>query len=254
MEIDFYFPEQRIGVELNGVYWHSTAKNPDINRHREKYLAARAAGISLIQIFEDEWAQRESAVFTSILHRLGVNRGIPKVAARHCTAKEIPTRDARGFLEKHHHFGAPRSSLYLGLESADALVAVMSFRHEGDGLWELQRYATDGRVVIGGAGKLLRAFEIGQAWTEIKTFADLRWSEGALYEKLGFVRDGITPPDYRYLVDGKRLHKFGFRLDSPRFAALSGSGLTESELAMAAGFHRVYDAGRIRFLRRASPA
>lgn len=28
-ELDFYFPDSQLAVEINGIYWHSDARNPD---------------------------------------------------------------------------------------------------------------------------------------------------------------------------------------------------------------------------------
>ena len=63
-------------------------------------------------------------------------------------------------------------------------------------------------------GKLLKE---GQEWSsdneciDIVTFADRELSDGGLYERLGFRIDRILEPDYTYLVNNTRKHKFGYR-------------------------------------------
>lgn len=57
--------------------------------------------------------------------------------------------------------------------------------------------------------------------------------------------------DYRYLVGGRRVHKFGYRLkrfkDDPHL--IYKEGLTEAELAEINNLPRIWDAGKIRFVK-----
>lgn len=81
------------------------------------------------------------------------------------------------------------------------------------------------------------------------TFSDTTVSDGGLYEQLGFVRDGVIAPDYQYVVNGTREHKFNYRLkrfrDDPELD--HRDGLTEKQLAELNGLTRVYDAGKVRW-------
>lgn len=57
LEIDCYIDSLKLGVEFNGLYWHSLAiKDPDY--HFNKWLIAREKGIRLITIWEDDWRDR----------------------------------------------------------------------------------------------------------------------------------------------------------------------------------------------------
>lgn len=53
-EIDIYIPDLKIGIEYNGLYWHSIEYGTDKYSHRNKSLACRKLGIRLIHIFEFE--------------------------------------------------------------------------------------------------------------------------------------------------------------------------------------------------------
>lgn len=53
-EIDIYLPDLKIGIEYNGLYWHSIEHGNDKYSHRNKSLACRKLGIRLIHIFEFE--------------------------------------------------------------------------------------------------------------------------------------------------------------------------------------------------------
>lgn len=55
-EIDFFIPDQNIGIECNGVYWH--ASNTAVRRpaayHHTKYVRAKQSGVRLFQFWEFE--------------------------------------------------------------------------------------------------------------------------------------------------------------------------------------------------------
>lgn len=49
---DFYCPEFRIIVEINGDYWHT--RQPSIDRDRNKRFAAEACGYQLVELWESD--------------------------------------------------------------------------------------------------------------------------------------------------------------------------------------------------------
>ena len=102
-------------------------------------------------------------------------------------------------------------------------------------------------------GKLLKAGEKlahDLGCSEIVTFADHQVSDGSVYEKLGFMLDKELAPDYRYLVNEERKHKFGYRIS--KFKNDPGlkyeDGLTESQLAKINGLGRIWDCGKSRYV------
>jgi len=54
-ELDIFFPELKIAIEFNGIYFHSNKRNCPKNYHLNKTLKCNEKGIHLIHIFEDEW-------------------------------------------------------------------------------------------------------------------------------------------------------------------------------------------------------
>jgi hypothetical protein len=51
-EIDIYIPELKLGIEFDGIYWHSTKKSDEIKSHLEKTEMASQIGVNLMHIFE----------------------------------------------------------------------------------------------------------------------------------------------------------------------------------------------------------
>ena len=249
-ELDIYVPERNIAIEYNGVYWHSERKGKGGKYHRNKVLTCKDAGVQLITVWEDEWQYRRDTVKSMIAHKLGVSPA-KRVHARQTKVVELTVQQAREFCERYHIQGFVQGSLYAGLTDDNGnVVAVSVWRKNGAHAY-LERYCTS-QVVVGGMGKLLA---YGLSWAQNKgisqvvTFADLCVSNGDLYEKLGFTQDKIIRPDYKYVVNDRRVHKFNYR--KKRFKEdpnlVWQDGLSESELAILNGIDRVWDCGKIRY-------
>jgi len=245
-QIDNYFPTHRLGVEFGGAIWHSEAFGRDRAYHAKKRLMALRQNITLLQVFEDEWIDHPEAVIATIRHRLGLTTH--KTYARSCVLGPISHHEAAGFYDIHHVFGRASATVHLGLRSQHDLVACMSFTERTSAGWELVRYASKNSVV-GGASRLLCAFERMYNWQTIKSFVDLRWSMGALYTILGFTVEKEIAPDYMYVIANRRIHKFNLRKSSKRFAKYVGTGMTERQMAIAEQIPRVYDAGKWRVVK-----
>ena len=255
-EIDIYIPSLKIGIEYNGLFWHNDRNIPK-NSHFQKLKLANAAGIKLIQIFEDEFENNKELVFKKIQHILGVGEFSMKVPGRKCEIREIKNNVANEFLTKNHIQGYVLSTIHIGAFFNEKLVGVMSFKRErcGSDKWELTRFASDNDCICQGVGgKLFTYFVKNYNPSYIKSFADRRWTmdeKNNLYIKLGFNFDGYVNPDYKYFnpIDGiKRQHKFGFR--KQKLHRLYGLPLTmtETEMTEKLGYTRIYDCGLIRYV------
>jgi hypothetical protein len=89
-------------------------------------------------------------------------------------------------------------------------------------------------------------------FTSVYSYADRRWSDGNLYYKLGFNLDGISPPDYFYIFDKKRKHRWAFRKDvlKNKKDFIYDPAKTEYQNMLGNGFDRVWDCGSLRFVKK----
>ena len=248
-ELDIFVPSLSIAIECHGVYWHSERFKPK-GAHAAKRAACEALGIRLIQVWQDDWADRRQVVERMLAHKLGVSAE-PRIAARATTARTATTAEAREFLEENHIQGFTVASHYLALEHDGRLVALMSLKRTGKpGELRLERYATAAHV-LGGQSKLIRHAERTiPGWSHLVTFADYEVSDGSLYERTGWVKDGELAPDYKYRVGNRREHKFSYRLARFRSdpALKFEEGLSERQLAQLNGLDRIWDSGKTRYL------
>ena len=243
-------PKLHIAIEYNGLRWHSEEFNKDKNYHLNKLIKCNEKGIRLIQIFEDEWIERQEIVLKKIKHILGFNDG-EKIYARKCEVKEIDKHLAYEFLDKNHIQGSVDSSVAFGCFYESKLVGVMLFTKESKDNWNLTRFATDNDIrCIGVAGKLFKAFLTVYNPIYVKSFADRRWTlseENNLYVQLGFELAERLRPDYRYVNGQKREHKFGYRKDKLHKKYGVPLEWTERQMTEHLGFYRIYDCGLYRY-------
>lgn len=252
LEIDIYIPDRGICIEYCGLYWHNSERKPR-SYHYDKMKAVQSAGLRLITVFEDEWIHHREAVELRLLNILGHSE--PGWGGRRAKVEAISSERAKPFLSRYHLQGFAKASVHIGAFSPHGeLIAVMSFgtptRQQTSGV-ELKRFATDGRNHPGLAGKLFRFYIRTYDPDVVVSFSDNRWSDGLMYEKLGFVLEAEYGPDYSYIRQQTRIHKSTFR--KKKLAVLLGvspESMTEQQMAKELKLLRIYDCGKKRWVFR----
>ena len=88
--------------------------------------------------------------------------------------------------------------------------------------------------------------------TQIISFSDNCHCNGSVYRLSGFDIDATLPPGY-YVSDGTtRWRKEKFRKSAIRknYPSLYRDDLTETQLLELIGVHRVWDAGKVKWIKR----
>lgn len=246
LELDIFLPEHNLAIEYCGLYWHSEL-HKDKNYHKIKYDKCNAKNIRLLTIFSDEWTVKKSLAEDKILHILGKSNK-EKIYARKTSLKELNNKAADIFYNENHIQGTTSNkSINLALCVDSDTVAIMSFMKMKNN-YELTRYATS-KNVVGGFSKLLKYFTTNYTFNHLTSFADLRWSNGDVYYKHGFVKDKMIRPDYSYFKKYIRYHKFNFRhkIICKKFTEYNNE-LTEHQNCLNNSYYRIYDCGKIRFV------
>ena len=248
LELDIYIPEHNIAIEYNGLYWHSELYKPS-NYHLNKTKLCETQGIQLIHIFDDEWQYKKDIVKSRLKNILGLTPN--KIYARKCIIKEVGTKDSKIFLDNNHIQGNVNSSIRLGLYYKDELVSLMTFGKGRVAMggnsneFELTRFCNKlDTTVIGGADKLLQYFIKIYKPKEIISYADRRWSQGSLYEKLKFTKTHESNPNYWYIFGNKRKYRFGYR-KSILIKQGYDNNKSEHEIMLERKIYRIYDCGTI---------
>ena len=252
-EIDFYIEDKKIAIEINGLFWHSE-KFKENDYHLNKTIYCLDKGIFLVHVFEDEIMIKPDLVKSRLSSILGIND--EKIFARKCDIREVNKKDTSIFLGENHIQGVAGSKIRLGLYSKNKLVSIMTFgelrKNMGssakDNNWELIRFCSlKETTVVGAASKILNYFLMTFHPEKVISYCDRRWSDGKFYEKIGFVKDKETRPNYFYIKNGLRENRYKYRKD-----VLVSAGYdplkSESEIMRERKFLRIYDCGNFKFV------
>lgn len=244
-ELDIYLPGLNLAFEFDGLYWHNEiTKSSDY--HVSKTNVCESKGIQLIHIFEDDWLYKSDIVKSRINGLLGLNN---RIFARKCIIKEISNNDAATFLNENHIQGSCVSKYRYGLYFNDELISIMTFgKSRFSDEFELLRFCNKLNInVVGGASRLFNHFlNNHDEIVEVISYADRCWSKGNLYEKLGFIKDGITKPAYYYIIDNKRQNRIKFQKHKLVKEGFNPSK-TEHEIMLERKIYRIYDCGNIKY-------
>ena len=254
LELDIYLPDLKLAFEFNGLYWHSEIYK-DNNYHLNKTEMCEQQGIHLIHIYEDDWLFKQEIIKSRILNLLGKTPN--KIYARKCVIKEISDNKLiRDFFEKNHLQGFVGSQIKIGLFHQDELISLMIFgsrrismgsKSKND-IYEMLRFCSKlNTSVIGGSSKLFKYFIEKYNPVEVISYADRSWSSGNLYKNLGFTLVHKTQPNYYYIIDRKRHHRFNFRKDKLVRDGFD-STKTEHEIMLERKIYKIYDSGSYFFL------
>ena len=201
-EIDIYIPDKKIGIECNGIYWHSDKCKPKIY-HYDKYIYCKRNKIQLLTIWEDQILKKSNIIKSIILSKLGIYEN--RIYARNCEIKEVTSNDAKIFVDNNHLQGYINSSIKIGLYYNDELVSIMTFgkkrkslnNKSKDNEWELYHFCNKlNTQIIGGASKLFNYFINYFHPNIIESFSSNDISCGKLYDILGFSKTSENSGSY----------------------------------------------------------
>ena len=249
-ELDVYSPLKKIGIEFNGIFWHSERYQPK-DYHINKTQACKKNGIRLIHVFEDEWKNKTEICKSIISNKFGHFRN--KIYARKCQIKEVETKTAKSFLEANHIQGAVNSSINIGIFYNGNMVGIMSFGkprfRNSTYEYELTRMCFSLYTsIVGGASKMFSFFKKKYNPKSVFTYADLRWGEGEVYKKMDFKWVSQTSPNYFYTKTDKRYNRFKFRKSElKKILKKFDENLTEKENMLNNGYLRIYDCGNFKY-------
>lgn len=252
LELDIFIPAKKFAIEYNGLYWHSFNKNETIeekNRHLNKRNKCVDAGINVFFIWEHAWRDKKDILKSMIKSKLGLNK---KIYARNCKIQYIDDCSYKNFMDSNHLQGSVGSLVKIGLLFNDDLVCSISFKKHNKYQWEVSRFATLlGHNVVGGMGKLLNRFCIDYDPTTIMTYASMDYSNGDVYQKVGFDIIGLSKPGYFYYKNGIvysrqkfQKHKLITKLDS------FNKDLSESANMFNNGYRRLWNCGNIKLVKK----
>lgn len=251
-EIDIFVPSVKLGIEVNGLYWHSF--HPSVNKkenkfkHLNKTLLSKQAGINLIHISDYEWIHKRDIIKSMICARLGVNQ---KISARKCQIKTVEKSAARNFLNINHLQGSINFDVAIGLYYNNQLVSIMTFgksRYSTIAEWELLRFCSlQNYTIVGGASKLLKL--AAKEMSSIVSYCDLSKGHGNSYQQIGFKQHHVSGPGYFWTNGTKIFSRYKCQKKQlAKWLPLFDQNKSERDNMFANNYRRFWDCGNIVFI------
>lgn len=238
LEVDIYVPEKKLGIEYNGLYWHSLL-NKSASYHDNKTQACTKAGISLFHVFEDEWKEKRNIIESMIKHRIGLTEN--RVSARNCEIVVLSPKERFEFFTENHIDGDTQSKIAWGLVLDDKIVAAMSlrspFHKKHNKSLEVARFCTRTHVsVVGALGKLTKqAFKFARSGgcESLMSYVDTRLGTSKSWDDSGWTFVEETHPRFWWTDFTHRFNRFKYKADPSR-------GLSEAQVAEEAGVVKIH--------------
>jgi hypothetical protein len=258
IEIDLFIPELKLGIEINGLVWHSEffgKKNRGY--HLGKTEICEKAGIQLVHVFEDEWQYKKELVLSKLMYRTKKAELTRVRPGKFRFTDEVSTAEEREFLEKNHIQGYSPSTRKLGAYLDGELKAILTYSsrtsttNQKEGTVELLRFSVDREISSPGLfSKMLKLSMKLFSIDTVTTFADRRWTSGEnnLYLVAGFKLEKISPPNYWYIRGMRRVHRYNFTKARIVKMFNGDPNLTEVENMRKLGYDRIWDCGNYKYV------
>ena len=214
-EIDIYLPELKIGIEYNGLWWHSSEYR-EYDYHMIKQRKSNDSDIRLYTIWEDDWINRPDIVKSFLMNKLFKISN--KIYARCCEIVEVSINDSDDFLDANHFNGvSSKSSIRISLQLNGEILSIITLKRNGSG-WILDRFCNKNYArVVGSFSRMLNYFIKKYNPDFIITYSDNMMTYGDVYKKFGFENILDTNPTYSLLINKKRTHRLkDINSDSPK--------------------------------------
>lgn len=232
----------KLGIEINGVYWHQAEKSKPI---LDKLTRANNAGYQLLHFWDYEIIHKLPICISMICAKLNIFDN--KIAARKCKIVKLTTKQARIFFNDNHLQGFIPGENYIGLEHNNNIVmaAIFGKSRFQKGKIELYRLASEKHYSItGGFAKILSSVE----FQTLISYADKRYSSGDVYKRHGFQFIRETPPNYYWVKGNDILTRY--KTQKHKLKKLFPDcdlSLSESEILQQNGYLKIKDCGNIVF-------
>ena len=248
-EIDILVKSKNIGIELNGIYWHSVGyghTQEEKMKHYNKTKLCNQSGIRLIQLWDLEWVNKKEICKDIIRRSLSKTENIHY--AKQFTVKMVENKEYNTFLDDNHIQGYAKAKYKYGLYMDNVLYSVMSFgqsRFEAD-TQELIRFCTlINHNIIGGAEKLFK-FHTKNNNDKIVSYCDNRLFIGNMYSKLGFTKISEGTVDYMW-VDNRNKTLSRYKTQKHKLEKLLGDKFdndkTEDQMMYENDYKKLYGCG-----------
>ena len=199
-EIDVYIPSLKLGIEYNGLWWHSEAFGKNKYYHLNKLEECKRKGIKLIQIFEDEWINHKNICENKLKYICNLNKTQTIKENEYSIQQVTNKQDVCDFLETYSLQGKIKFSVCIGVYDKNNLIGLMTFKRLKENNWKINGIAVNFNYTIDKFKENILSYFMNQYKPHNITITlDRRWDDDKeIYNKLGFRLSSIISPKCYY--------------------------------------------------------
>lgn len=239
-EVDIIIPEYKLGIECNGLYWHSN-KFRENNYHKNKKDIVESYGYTLIQLWEDDWANKLNIIINIIKQHLNLLTNIS--LTNNYIIKEISQKDSDLFLNENSLYDKINAKYRYGLFYNNELIQVLLLKKHKNNDFEILRFTTKlGYNILDGLRLLIEYFRtlnnIDNIYINVS--CDIFNKNNKLLKDFEFIKynapifwwsKGIIKESRLYFTKNK-LIELGY-----------DKNLSETEIMEKLGYYKIYNSG-----------
>lgn len=237
-EIDLWLPDHKVGIEVNGIYWHNAFRRGLTLLQKTNMLKQ-----GLLLHFWDFEIHLYPEIVKNVI-AVKTQNIKSKFYARKCNIIEVSNEDAQIFIDTNNLLGFVESDFHVGLRYNNEIIAIASFINDV-GFIKMTRFTCKlGSITVGGLSRLT-SFVFKKLNQKIIADVDLRFSNGSSYEAAGFSRVGIKQPEAKYFMqkyNSRPLAITEINLEH------SDKNTSKESVLIDAGWLKIIDCGHARYI------
>lgn len=235
-EIDIYIPTHKLGIEFNGLYWHSEENGKDENYHLNKLNECNKKNIELIQIFEDEWVNKRRMCEVLLKNALELNIGT-SICQTVCEIRTNTNKtEVEKFLNENDIIPVKKYDIAITAHYKNSIMGIITLSKKSNEEWLINNFATNIDYNCNGIEQLLFEYFITNYESKKVTFfADRRWTiniDNNTYTSLGFKIDSFTPPSFTY-----------YKLHSSKMERIEQHKIVDNS-----EYTKIWDCGKVKYI------
>ena len=261
-ELDLYLPNLNVGIEYNGVYWHSIKGKHIKEYHFNKYKQASDAGIRLAQFWDDDVNRKPEASEYLLDNILGVSNNVildrDDVTYGFCDLDRDNKYYGNKFIDKYRL--TPRRSqpninqmaIFSSSEN-DSICALVEYEIIDSSLYILDYTEKPGYTVHNGLKNLIIEIGCNESYID-HVFIDTNNLYAGYISGIdhSLLRNPINlPPECFIRTRRSQMERmYDWKMDPEKMGEVVNlvySGLTLEDAASKIGELLIYDAGKTRW-------
>ena len=263
LELDLYLPDYKLGIEFNGLIFHSYGfskfkmfnnyEKRFENKHSKKLELMKNINLNLFQIKESDWSSKKDIIKSILLSKLGKNN---RIFARKLKVVNLTEyKDfVINFLNINHLDGYNTFDICYGLSNdKNEIFSIVTFKKRliREDFWDIVQFCSIlNCTIIGGISKILKVFENIHKPKEIFGKVNRDLSDGKIFEILNFNKICNTQPNI-FWVKEKTLEIYSDEFFNINILSKINHNfkniLSQDENIFNNGFRKYLDSGNILF-------